>query len=175
MASVPRRIVLTGSESTGKTTLAEGLANHFGLTWVPEFSRGYAEARGGILTAADVEPIARGQLEAETVALAGQGATVFDTDLVSTVVYAKHYYGDVPAWIGRKIHSYPPSLYLLCHIDLPWISDGIRDRPTDREATQERFRRALREFGLESLVVRGSGPHRLAQAVEAVSHWGRRR
>ncbi len=175
MASIPRRIVLTGSESTGKTTLAEGLARHFGVPWVPEFSRGYAEARGGVLTAADVEPIARGQFAAETAALAGGGPVVFDTDLQSTVVYARHYYGEVPLWVGRVIRRYPRSLYLLCDIDLPWISDGIRDRPADRVAMQERFRNGLREFGAEPVVIWGSGPNRLARAIEAVDGWRDRR
>ena len=175
MASIPRRIVLTGSESTGKTTLAEGLARHFGVPWVPEFSRGYAEARGGVLTAADVEPIARGQCAAETAALAGGGPVVFDTDLQSTAVYARHYYGEVPLWVGRVIRQYPRSLYLLCDIDLPWISDGVRDRPADRAAMQARFWEALREFGIEAVTIRGSGPNRLAQAIDAVARWRERK
>ena len=171
MASIPRRIVLTGSESTGKTTLAEGLASHFGVPWVPEFSRTYAEARGGVLTAADVEPIARGQFAAEAAALASGGPVVFDTDLLSTVVYARHYYGKVPVWVGQAVRRYPRSLYLLGDIDLSWVSDGIRDRPADRAAMQDRFWDALREFGIEAVVIGGSGPDRLAQAIDAVDRW----
>lgn len=175
MASIPRRIVLTGSESTGKTTLAQGVAQHLGTAWVAEFARGYAEARGGILTAADVEPIARGQFEAETAAMAGPGLVVFDTDLVSTAVYARHYYGEVPAWVEPAIRRLPSSLYLLCDIDLPWVSDGVRDRPADRTAMHERFEDALRAFGIEPLIIRGSGPARLDRAIEAVNQWREQR
>lgn len=40
-----RRVVLIGAESTGKTTLAQALAAHYGTRWVPEFGREYWEAK----------------------------------------------------------------------------------------------------------------------------------
>ena len=59
-------VVVTGSESTGKTTLAADLARYFDGVFVPEFVRGYADektaATGLPLDASDVEPIARGQI-----------------------------------------------------------------------------------------------------------------
>lgn len=171
MASLPRRIVLTGSESTGKTTLAEALAGHFGTTWVPEFSRPYAESKGGVLTAADVEPIARGQAGAEQAALAGQpgGMVVFDTDLLSTLVYARHYYGTAPSWIEATIRRYPPALYLLCQIDLAWVADGVRDRPAARIAIHTAFQDTLLEFGFKAAEIHGTGAARLASAIDAVN------
>ena len=36
-----RRVVVFGPESTGKSTLAERLARHYGTVWVPEYARGY--------------------------------------------------------------------------------------------------------------------------------------
>jgi NadR type nicotinamide-nucleotide adenylyltransferase len=38
-----RRIVVTGPESTGKTTLAQGLAERLATTWVPEYARAYLD------------------------------------------------------------------------------------------------------------------------------------
>jgi NadR type nicotinamide-nucleotide adenylyltransferase len=172
MAPITRRVVLTGSEATGKTTLAEGLARHFQTGWVPEFSRGYAEARGGRLSAADVEPIARGQLAAERAGQArADGLLILDTDLVSTALYAAHYYGVVPAWVERVIADYPPSLYLVCEIDLAWAADGVRDRGGEREAMQDLFRRAMVARRFRAVTVRGAGPARLAAAVAAVDEW----
>ena len=46
------RVVLTGSESTGKSTLAWRLAKHFGAEYVPEFVRAYAEKKGGVIASA---------------------------------------------------------------------------------------------------------------------------
>ena len=39
------RVAIVGAESTGKTTLAIALAEHYQTTWVPEFGRLYTEAR----------------------------------------------------------------------------------------------------------------------------------
>src|SRR3954468_20908711 len=60
-----KRVVLIGSESTGKTTLAEHLARHYAVSWVPEFVRDYAANKGSLLEASDVEAIARGQVARE--------------------------------------------------------------------------------------------------------------
>src|SRR5581483_9617149 len=38
-----RRICLIGAESTGKTTLARALAEHYQTVWVPEYGREYSE------------------------------------------------------------------------------------------------------------------------------------
>ncbi|MDL1950906.1 ATP-binding protein, partial [Acidobacteria bacterium ACD] len=125
----PRRVVLTGSECTGKTFLARTLAGRLGVPFVPEFVRLYAEEKGAPLDASDVEPVARGQMAAEDAVAAGPaGLVVLDTDLLSTVVYARHYYGACPRWVEEAAFSRLGDLYLLCHPDVPWLPDGVRDR-----------------------------------------------
>lgn len=172
MAPVARRVVLTGSEATGKTTLAAALAERYGGVWVPEYARAYAEAKRSPLVASDVDPIARGQHAGEQAGLAaGTGLVWFDTDLISTALYARHYYGVVSEWLERTIAEYPPSLYLLCDVDLPWRPDGVRDRGDAREAMQALFRRTLADRGVLVRPVRGLGPDRLAAAVAAVEAW----
>ncbi|MBW7935032.1 MAG: ATP-binding protein [Gemmatimonadaceae bacterium] len=162
------RVVVTGSECTGKTTLAQRLAAHYGAPWVPEAARAYAEARQGVLTSADVEPIAR----ATTEALHAAGTPrllVVDTDLVSTVVYARAYYGACPDWIVAECRAQLGTLYLLCAPDLPWQPDGVRDRPdaSDRAAMHAAFEETLREFGARVALVRGDGEARTAAAIAA--------
>ena len=102
----PLRVVVTGSECTGKTTLARALAERFGAPWVPEFCRGWQDAKGRPLEAEDVEPIARGQVaEADAAEAAARDVVVLDTDLLSTAVYARHYYGSCPAWIEKAART----------------------------------------------------------------------
>ena len=107
MTAPLRRVCVTGPESTGKTTLARRLAERFHTEWVPEGSRVYAERIGRPLVAADVGPIAREHLllaDAAEELARREGATllVLDTDLLSTVVYARHYYGRSPRWVERE-------------------------------------------------------------------------
>jgi NadR type nicotinamide-nucleotide adenylyltransferase len=166
---VTQRIVVTGSECTGKTSLAQLLAAHIEAPWLPEASRAYATERlrgGEALTAADVEPIARRTLAAEDAALAGAPAfLVLDTDLISTVVYARHYYGVCPSWIEVEARARRGTHYLLCTPDLPWLADGVRDRPADRAAMHALFHAALEEFETTFTVVSGAGGNRTSIAV----------
>ena len=171
-ARVPT-VTVTGSESTGKTTLARDLARHFGTVWVPEFVRSYLDdkmARTGLpLDATDVEPIARGQIaEQDRIATEARGLLVLDTDLVSTMIYARHYYGNCPAWIESAARDRRADLYLLCDIDVPWIADPQRDRPLLRAHMHELFIEALEALGAPYVTIRGSWTERQDSAVAAV-------
>jgi NadR type nicotinamide-nucleotide adenylyltransferase len=164
-----RRVVVTGSESTGKTTLAQGLARHFGTVWVPEFARGYLDAKPTPLDSSDIEPIARGQMAAEDAGAREANRVVFlDTDLASTEVYAAHYYGACPEWIRDESRRRVPSLYLLAGIDAPWIPDPQRDRGDRRPEMHELFRRRIEESDAPIVEVRGSWEERFEIARTAV-------
>jgi NadR type nicotinamide-nucleotide adenylyltransferase len=165
-------VVVTGSECTGKTTLARDLARHFSCPCAAEHARAYAEANPHPLTAADVEPIARGQVAAEDAAAAaalslGARCAVLDTDLVSTVVYARHYYRACPAWIEEAARARLGDVYLLCHPDVPWIADGVRDRGEGRIGMHVLFELALAEFGARVVSIRGPWDERRDRAVSA--------
>lgn len=167
------RVVVTGSECTGKTTLAEALAHYYQVECVPEFARLFVATLGRAPAAADVEAIARGQIEFERRALREGGRLVIqDTDLLSTIVYSHHYYDECPAWIEQELSSRPADLYLLAHIDVPWVADGEqRDRGGRREEIQALFREALVHQRLNYLEVCGSRSERLAVAVRAIDRW----
>jgi NadR type nicotinamide-nucleotide adenylyltransferase len=163
------RVVLAGSESTGKTTLAIRLATHYGVEYVPEFVREYAAQKDGPIDFTDHGPIARGQIALEDeYAARARSLVIQDTDLLSTVVYCDHYFGKCPSWIVEKARERRPDLYLLCEIDLPWIADGIRDRGHMREDMQELFRAAVRSSGAPFVAIDGDSDERLRKATDAI-------
>jgi nicotinamide riboside kinase len=168
------RVALIGPECTGKTSLAEDLAHHYGVPWSPEYARAFVDAHPRDVEYADVAAIGRGQLDAETFAIEramAQGArlVIHDTDLVSTLVYSQHYYSDCPAWIAPQAHSRLAQLYLLHDIDVPWVEEGFqRAAPDRRIELLALFQDTLARMGAETQRIAGSWSERREQAVAAI-------
>jgi len=168
-----KRVVLIGSESTGKTTLARQLAEHYGVEWVPEFVRDYADRKEGALVFDDHAPIARGQIALEDeyrVRAAERAAPLLlqDTDLLSTAIYCAHYYGKCPIWITDAASARRPDLYLLLDIDIPWSPDVQRDRGHLRNEMQGLFREAVEQSGVPFVVISGDRDERFNDARAAI-------
>ncbi len=64
-----RRVVLTGSECTGKTQIVQALAAHFDCPFSAEGARLYLDRQSMALTAQDIEPIACEQIAQEDAAV----------------------------------------------------------------------------------------------------------
>jgi NadR type nicotinamide-nucleotide adenylyltransferase len=163
------RICLTGPESTGKTEIAALLARELDTVWVPEFAREYTEKHGNDLTAADVEPIARGQIANEDrLAPRANRVLILDTDLISTAVYARYYYGSCPAWIDEEAWRRRADLYVLLDTDLAWKPDPARSAASadEREDLVDAFRAALEELGVPWEIVSGEWEERIARIRE---------
>jgi NadR type nicotinamide-nucleotide adenylyltransferase len=170
----PLRVVLIGPESTGKTRLARDLADRYGVPWAPEYAREYVKVREEPLGFGDVDAIGRGQKAGEDAIVTqatglGVPLVFLDTDLVSTLVYSHHYYGDCPAWIERDARARRGDLYLLHHVDVEWVADGHqRVEPERREDLFARFEATLEELEAPTAAVRGSWDERRKRAVERV-------
>jgi NadR type nicotinamide-nucleotide adenylyltransferase len=164
------RVVVTGSECTGKTTLAKALADHFGVPCVAEYARLFVRARERAPEVSDVDAIARGQIALEDEhAASGHRLLILDTDLLSTVLYSFHYYGTCPSWVEVEQARRTGDLYLLPGIDVPWVPDGSqRDRGHRREEMQQLFRDALAQRSLNAVEFTGSIDDRLRTAIAAI-------
>jgi NadR type nicotinamide-nucleotide adenylyltransferase len=174
--SAVRRISLFGPESTGKTTLAERLAAHYGTCWVPEFAREYVDRRlarlqpgAPLVEEADLRPIVEGQLRAEEAAATRARRVLFcDTDPLQTAVYAEHYFGRCPAWLEALAGGRRYELTLLLAIDVPWRPDPQRDRPLQRTQLYELFRLALVRYERTWVPIEGDWAQRERAARVAV-------
>jgi len=164
------RIVVTGPESTGKTTLALQLADYFGGKYIPEFAREYVEKLARHYTFEDVEAIARKQVNQyfETDQNADKYC-FFDTWLIITKVWFQWVYGKQPDWLEDEIVGCPVDLYLLCRPDLPWEADAVRENGGEsRLLLFEQYRNELIRYGFNFVEIEGSGDQRLKNAISAI-------
>ena len=170
----PLRVVLIGPECTGKTRLTCDLAAHYGVPSAPEHAREYVERHGAALAYADVDRSVRGQQAGEDEAIARAGLeaarlVLLDTDLVSTMIYSRHYYGDCPPWIEAAAVRRLADLYLLHDVDVEWESDGHqREQPERREELFVRFKLTLELLEAKVAAVVGDWDERRRRAVEAI-------
>ena len=168
------KVVLFGPESTGKTTLAAQLAEHYNSEWVPEYAREYLQHKWDreqkTCEPKDLVPIAYGQMELENrLAKIANKVLVCDTDLLETKVYSEAYYTGTCDPILEKYaikNSY--DLYFLTYVDTPWVADDLRDKPDERERMFAYFKEALEKYNRKFIILKGDKATRLATAIEHI-------
>lgn len=169
------RVVMTGPESTGKSTMAETLATHYNTTFATEYARGYCDPllEGYRLTPEDFNCIARGQFLEEGYAAVRANKYLFcDTDLIVTKVYSEMYNGSCPKFITNMIKGRKYALHLLMDIDVPWEDDKTRVflDPKKRKEHFDRIRTALDAYGYKYVIISGIGEERLKNAIRAIEN-----
>jgi HTH-type transcriptional repressor of NAD biosynthesis genes len=165
-----KRVVLTGPESVGKTTMARQLAEHFQTNWVEEYGREHFGKVQGKLTLDDIEVIAKTQADNEDEAAKKSNKILFcDTDLMVTQVWSEIYFGDCPDSVLALNRSRYYSLWLLLDIDIPWVDDGTREFRHLREKHFARLKAELDQRKLPYKIISGDFEKRMAAAVEEVS------
>ena len=169
-------LVLTGPESSGKTTLARVLSEHLQWPVLPELARDYLTQR-----AIDTEQHPYRYRPSDLVALVQAqqsqeaqvrkaGHCIFDTDLLTLTLWWQEKYGPVPALFNEAWLSQSPRFYLLCRPDLPWEMDPLRENPKDRERLFEVHERQLQRRGCQYEVCDGTGNARAENALAIIKH-----
>ena len=175
MISDLKRIVIFGTESTGKTTLAQALAAQFGEPWSPEFVREFWDLKAGKITAADLGTIALGQMANEDHAAAQAKRAVFlDTDLLTCTIWDDVLFpGACPPWVRAEAEKRAQgvALWLLCDTDIPFVPDPQRCFPdaASRSKGRQLWRDVLEQRHLPFVEIRGEGERRSRLAFDAVS------
>jgi len=170
-----KKFVVIGPESTGKSTLCQQLATHFGTPWVPEYAREYLEVHGTAYTYDELLDIALGQVSSEDAVAgnfpAGAPPLLFvDTDLYVMKVWCEYVFNECHNWILNQIALRKYDGYLLCNTDLPWVKDALREYPDleTRQALFHFYRDLLVNQAVPWVEIRGGYDERLWQAIDFV-------
>jgi NadR type nicotinamide-nucleotide adenylyltransferase len=163
------KIAITGPESTGKTALAEQLADHYNTIWVPEYSRKYLEKTNGLYSEKDLVHILEGQIEAENEQLTKVNRFLFcDTDPLVIWIWSKVKFGRVDQRIEKALKDHHYDFYLLTYPDLPWEKDELRESEGRLNDLFEMYLQKLKELGRPYAVIPGSGNDRLKGAIDVL-------
>ncbi len=178
------RVAIVGAESTGKSTLAQSLAQRLGADFglravaVPEVLRDWCEARGRTPAASEQWDIARAQSRLIDEAAAASDVVVCDTTPLMTAVYSRMIFDDASLdGMARAAHA-TMAFTLLTALDLPWVADGLqRDGPHVRAPVDRLIRAHLVDWKVDWAVVSGSGAARATHALDALrptlARWSR--
>lgn len=158
------KVIITGAESTGKTTLAVGLSALHSAIYVPEYSRTYLSELGCDYDQNDLLNIAKGQVEAEDKHRENQDIVICDTSLIVIKVWSNYKYGNCDPWILDQIERQKWDVFFLPHYDIPYEFDPLRENPQDREELYHIYFSELCSLGVPFYVLRGTELQRLTYA-----------
>ncbi len=156
-----KKVCLYGPESVGKTMMGQKLAHHYQTIFVHEVARDLIT--DSEFSLADIERIGHAQTEA--VLRATQTANrllICDTDVITTALYSEIYLKAVPPVLADLERQVLYDRYFLLNVDVPWVSDGLRDLGHRRAEMYARFRDALDRRGIEWIDASGDWAQRWA-------------
>jgi len=165
-----KKIAIVGPESTGKSTMAQHLAQTLNTICVPEYARYYCKNLNRQYTLQDEVNIFYGQvaLEETLIPLAQNNVLVCDTTILTVKIWCDHLFGDTPKEVTDEIKSRKYDFYLLMDIDLPWEDDPLRDFPSQRKHFMHVWKKELEALDASYRIISGIGDERLKNGIDAV-------
>jgi NadR type nicotinamide-nucleotide adenylyltransferase len=181
-----KKIVITGPESTGKSTLCEQLAAHYKTVWCAEYAREYLLKHGIDYNFDDLITIAKGQLNLEEQHISSivnrqssmlhspftshLSPVFIDTDMYVMKVWCEYVFGKCHQYILDEIVARKYDLYLLCNIDLPWVADELREYPNEepRKELYQIYKDIMINQQTPWVDISGDYAERLEKAIAAV-------
>jgi nicotinamide riboside kinase len=163
----PVRIVLTGVESSGKSSLAKELSMHFNLSLVDEYAREYLQDIKTNYVQSDLTKIAKGQIE--KISNHTEKLIICDTDLQVIKVWSMVKYNIVDDYILNEYEKSKASLYILCDPDFPWEYDELRENEFDRNKVHELYLTELNTNKLNYIIAKGSIEERKKYCVDCIT------
>lgn len=167
-----RRIVLHGTESTGKSTLVQHLADQYATAFVPETAREIVGHTQQVVYE-DLIRIADRQAAAIQAAIPqADGVLFIDTDVFTTLAYSRYLFGQELPLSAEWLAAAAQHLCLFTRADAPYVQDGTRLPPQERLALAAVHWQARRESGVPTSCIEGrSWPERTSLAERVVADY----
>jgi len=167
-----KKIVITGPESSGKSTLCKHLSESLFIPHVREYAREYIGSLNRAYNQGDLIHIAKGQVGLEEDILCQTPSyLICDTDLLTIKIWSDYKYGNCDSSIVDLLNKNLPDLYLLTSPDVPWKEDPQRENPDNREELFSIYKEEIIKLDVPYVVLSGTEPERLEHAMEIFSNY----
>ena len=160
--NVIKKIVLTGPECSGKTTLSTAIATRFNLPLVKEYARSFLTQINRPYKYEDLLRIAKKQLESENQksnSKSKKQLIICDTNLQVIKLWSLIKYGKCDPFI-LKNQDYD-SLYILCSPDFKWEEDPLREDENNRKKIFEIYKEELQKNKQDFIIIDGTNEERI--------------
>ena len=168
------KVVFLGSESTGKTTIANALAERFDTEVMPEYGAEYwfENQRDGVLSPEQMIEIARGHIDIENEKVLKSNKYCFiDTNAITTYMFAKDYHGYALPELQQLAHNCNNryNVVFLCEDDIPYDDTWDRRGATNRAIFQKKIIDDLVERKIPFVRLRGNVQERIAKVEQVLN------
>lgn len=163
------KVVILGTECTGKTTLTEKLAKHFNCSFVLEAGRDII-ANSNSFTFDDLHIVATEHAKRiDKTILANSPLVIIDTDIHTTKSYSRFTFEKELEISANIYNSNKANLYLYLNNDVEYLQDGTRLSETERNLLDLSHRQVLTDHNIDIIEIRGDWDERFEKAVEQIN------
>jgi HTH-type transcriptional repressor of NAD biosynthesis genes len=162
------KVVILGTECTGKTTLTEKLAKYFNCSFVSEAGRDII-ANSNTFTFDDLYLVATEHAKRiEKSILANSHLVIIDTDIHTTKSYSRFTFGKELEISTDIYNSNSANIYLYLNNDVKHLQDGTRLSEVERNLLDLSHRKVLKDHNIEIIEVTGDWDERFEKTVEQI-------
>lgn len=156
-----KKIIVTGPESSGKTTLFKQITSSYKIRGVKEYAREYIGNLNREYNYLDILQIAKKQFENEQKLSSNNPQfLIADTDLLTLEIWCEFKYKKCHPFVLDTLRNHLPNLYILCYPDIPWEFDPQRENPKDRIDLFNLYESKIKALGVDYHIVKGNEQNR---------------
>lgn len=153
------KIVFTGPESTGKSTIASQLSKDKNIPLVGEYARIYLDTLEMQYQKEDLDNIAKMQVYKELTAHLKNKLILCDSDILTIKIWSDIKYKNTSFHVNSmyRQNDWSKKFYILCFPDTEWVADPLRESPFEREVLFNHYKKLLEENNATYQILDGLG------------------
>jgi nicotinamide riboside kinase len=163
MHKQPIRVLITGPESTGKSTIASYISDKWEFKLVKEYAREYLELKHGTYVKDDLLDIAKAHHDLVESTTATHNNLVLDTYLLNIKIWSEYKYDSCDPWILNTLNSITIDHVFLTTAGVPWTFDPLRENENNREELFYIFKKELERLNWTYTVLKNDKKEREKQ------------